>query len=125
MSKAYLLLFGKILHGFDCDIQSGLKLFKKEIIERIKIHPTPWAFDLEFLIKAKLAGYQMKGVSITFYNRHSGKTKIGLVKASVELALSALRLKFTSPEIIPFHPKTLKLDLANANPAARGAGARR
>ncbi|HSW88593.1 MAG TPA: glycosyltransferase [Candidatus Saccharimonadales bacterium] len=103
-SKAFNLVFAKALHGFHHDVQSGLKVFKKEIIERFELNPTPWGFDLEFLIKARNAGYTISTYDIIFSQRYSGKTKIGLAKAAYETGFAALKLKFANPEIIPFHP---------------------
>ena len=108
LSHAFLFFFGRFLHGLNCDVQSGLKVFRKEIIERIKLHPSPWTFDLEFLVKARNAGYKIGNLDITFHKRHSGKPKIGLIEASVEIGLAALKLKLTSADIVPFHPKLEK-----------------
>ena len=109
LSYLFRHLFGKFLHGFNCDVQSGLKVFKKEIVERLKLHPFQWTFDLEFLAKARNAGYKIGSVDIVFNKRHSGKPKIGLITASIEMGLAALDLAFTSPEIVPFHPETQKV----------------
>lgn len=107
-SKAFNFVFAKILHGFNHDVQSGLKVFKREIIERISLHPTPWGFDLEFLLKAKNAGYRITTYDIIFSERYSGKTKIGLFKAAYETGFAAIKLKFAHPEIIAFHPNIVQ-----------------
>lgn len=100
----FRFVFGEFLHGFNFDVQSGLKAFRKQIIERIPIKPSsPWMFDLEFLIAAKHGGYKFDHVSITFEKRHSGNAKISFVKASLEMAIAALRLKTRQPKPIPFH----------------------
>ncbi len=106
LSKGYLYFFGKILHGLSCDVQSGFKVFKKEIIERIPLYPTsPWTFDLEFLLKARNAGYTIESKDIVFSERTAGKTKITLHKAIAQIGWTALKYRFTRPQIIPFHPK--------------------
>ncbi len=102
ISKTFLHIFGKMLHGFSCDVQSGLKIFKKEIITRIALNPTPWTFDLEFLIKAQQAGYTITSEKITFSQRHTGKSKVGILKTSFEIGISAIKQKLTPSEIIPF-----------------------
>lgn len=109
LSNFFRHFFGKFLHGINCDVQSGLKVFRKEIVERIKLHPSQWTFDLEFLVKAKNAGYKIGGINIVFQKRHSGKPKINLITASIEMGLAALKLVFISPEIIPFHSETQKI----------------
>ena len=108
LSYGFSLFFARFLHGLDHDVQSGLKVFKKEIIERIDLNPGPWSFDLEFLIKAKHAGYLIENHQITFEKRQQEKPKIALLPATWEIGISALKLAFLSPHTIPFHPKQEK-----------------
>ena len=103
-SKAFKFVFGKLLHGFDQDVQSGLKVFRREIIQRISLHPTPWGFDLEFLTSARNAGYTIGTTDIILNKRYSGEAKIGLFKAAYETGFAALKLRFANPEVILFHP---------------------
>src|SRR5688572_4867015 len=43
ISKTFSFVFGKVLHGFSVDVQSGLKVFKKEIGSFINADKvTPW-----------------------------------------------------------------------------------
>jgi hypothetical protein len=88
------VLLGQWLHNLDCDIQSGLKVFKKEIINVIPLNPSPWAFDLEFLVLARNAGYTIGNCDIVFDKRYSGSPKINLVEGAWQIGISALRLKF-------------------------------
>jgi glycosyltransferase XagB len=103
-SFAFRTIFGKLLYGFSEDVQSGLKVFRKQIIERIKISPSQWMFDLEFLLRSRDAGYKIASYNIEFSSRHAGKAKIGVLSAAVEMATAAIRLKFNKSPIIPFHP---------------------
>jgi glycosyltransferase XagB len=105
ISKTFSTIFGRLIHGMKVDVQSGLKVFKKEIIERLEINPSPWTFDLEFLKKSVEAGYDIDSVSIDFSKRIYGKSKINFIKSSWEIGVQALRLKFQKSEEIPFHPK--------------------
>ncbi|HXS15381.1 MAG TPA: glycosyltransferase [Candidatus Saccharimonadales bacterium] len=104
LSRIQTALFNGLLHGISCDVQSGLKVFKKEIIERIPIHPSEWTFDLEFLLRANEAGYTLDTLPIPFYKREFGNSKIAVGKASLQIAYAAIKLKFSRPAIIPFHP---------------------
>lgn len=108
ISKIFSFLFAKYLHGIAHDAQSGLKLFKKEILNRVRLNPSPWSFDLEFLVKAKNAGYNIESVDIVFNHRYSGESKINVLKAIFEIGFSALRLKFQNLEIVPFNHKDNK-----------------
>lgn len=108
ISFAFRFLFVQLLHGISYDAQSGLKVFRKEIVERLQLRPSPWSFDLEFLLLASEAGYRINEVDITFQKRHTGHAKIQLVSAIWQIGLSALRLRFTNSLIIPFHPATAR-----------------
>ncbi len=109
LSCGFYYFFAKIMHGFDHDVQSGLKVFKKEITERVILNPGPWSFDLEFLIKAQDAGYGIDSVDVSFEKRKSEAVKISLIAAIAEIGLSAIKLKFAKSQIVAFHPKTRKL----------------
>jgi glycosyltransferase XagB len=100
-SSFFRIIFGNLLHGFNIDIQSGLKVFRKEIIERLDIHPSSWMFDLEFLIDSRDAGYKIDSVPIQFAKRVSGEEKISLFRASLEMAWYSLKLKLSQKQIIP------------------------
>ena len=88
------IVLGKWLHGLDCDIQSGLKVFKKEITTIIPMNPSAWAFDLEFLVHARNAGYTIGNCDIVFNKRHSGEAKINLIEGAWQIGYSAIKLKF-------------------------------
>ena len=108
-SFIFHFLFVRLLHGFSVDVQSGLKVFRREIVERIPFTPvSEWMFDLEFLLSARVAGYKISTSDIAFAKRNSGKAKIGLIRASLEMAWTALVLKMRVPKIIPFHPDQIK-----------------
>lgn len=94
MHNTCRMLLGKWLHNLDVDIQSGLKVFKKEITNIIPSMLSPWAFDLEFLVHARNAGYTIGSCDIVFDKRHSGEAKINLIEGTWQITISALRLKF-------------------------------
>ena len=107
-SKVFNYIFCKFLHGLNYDVQSGLKIFKKEIIERVTLKPFSWSFDLEFLLTARAAGYKLAETDIVFEKRFKGKSKINLIRASLQIALSAVLLRFNNDRIIPFHKNKLE-----------------
>ncbi len=85
-------VFARHLNGLEVDSQSGLKLFRRRVLESVALDPSPWTFDMEFLLKAGLAGYAVKGCAVDFSERNSGDSKISLWSASVEIAWNALSL---------------------------------
>ncbi|MBA3723664.1 MAG: glycosyltransferase [Candidatus Levybacteria bacterium] len=105
MSKVYHHMFSKLLHGFSEDVQSGLKVFRKSLVNHFELNPSSWTFDLEFLLKARHAGYTVASVDVDFAKRHAGTSKIAVVRSSLEIGLSAVALKFKDNGIVPFSQK--------------------
>jgi cellulose synthase/poly-beta-1,6-N-acetylglucosamine synthase-like glycosyltransferase len=101
-SDTFNYIFVNKLHDLKIDSQSGLKVFKKEVIESITVKPTAWTFDLEFLLRAKHTGFVIESYPIVFAPRTAGKTKISLFKASYEIGKNALQLKSSLSAITPF-----------------------
>lgn len=99
----FKFLFGKMLHGLDVDVQSGLKVFRKEIIEKVSLSPTQWTFDLEFLLKAQHLGYKFASYPIIFKERTKGESKIKFLQAVREIAWSAILLKLSPWDTLPHH----------------------
>lgn len=111
VSKSFNYIFARFLHSLNCDVQSGLKMFKKEILSKVKLDPSPWTFDMEFLLSARNFGYKINSIEIFFYERTSGKSKVKVLKASFEIGWNALKLKIKgfSPLIIkPSSKKTMR-----------------
>ena len=93
-SKVFNLAFTRLLFGFNYDTQSGLKLFRKEIVIQAKLHPSPWSFDLEFIVRALENNFKILTHKIPFSARYSGEAKVRIVKVTYELAKASLRLRF-------------------------------
>lgn len=110
VSKSFKLVFAKSLHNFDLDVQSGLKVFRTEIIRRIILNPSPWTFDLEFLIKSRDSGYKIGSLDITFAKRFWGQSKVNILKTSLEIGMSSLKLKFVPSEVIPLASEIAKIE---------------
>lgn len=108
VSNVYHTFFNKFLLGLSFDVQSGLKMFSKEMFQRITLHPTPWTFDLELLVQAQHAGYRLDTVDIEFAPRTAGEAKVNLVKTSWEIGRHAFKTKFQERLPIAFHPTKVK-----------------
>ncbi len=100
LSHGFIRFFGKTLHHLETDVQSGLKIFKKEIFEKVELNPTPWTFDLEFLVRSREQGYKITGHPITFEERKYGKSKVSIFKTIFEIGISAVKLKFSNQAIV-------------------------
>jgi dolichol-phosphate mannosyltransferase len=100
ISKSFSWLFVRVLHGLKTDAQSGMKVFKKDILEEVNLTAKGWAFDMDFLVQAKNEGYRIGGVPIVFGRRFSGQAKINLFSASWQIGVGALRLKFRDVQVL-------------------------
>jgi dolichol-phosphate mannosyltransferase len=95
-SKIFNFVFVKLLFGIEYDSQSGLKLFKKQVLTNMVIAPSPWSFDLEFIVRSIESGYKISNYEIPFSKRDHGDAKINLVTTAIELSLASIRLRRTT-----------------------------
>lgn len=118
-SKIYNLIFAKLLFGIDFDTQSGQKLFRKRILNHFKMNPSPWSFDLEFLVRALENKHKIISHDIVFAQRQAGLTKIKIFSSTIELALAAIKLRFrtSAPKIREGHESNIRF-LKRAFPVA-------
>jgi glycosyltransferase involved in cell wall biosynthesis len=102
--KFYRKLFGYIfrifvffLFGLEFDTQSGMKAFKKEVKEKIEFYSNYWAWDVEFLYKAKKQKFKICSYPIVFSEREKGKSKIKL-SSFLKILIEILKIKFLKYE---------------------------
>lgn len=101
-SNTFKFVFGRALFGLKHDIQSGLKVFKKEVFNTVKFIPSSsWTFDLEFLHRARQAGFRIQNFDIVFSKRKNGESKIGFIGQTLEIGFNALRVR--AKRIHPAH----------------------
>jgi cellulose synthase/poly-beta-1,6-N-acetylglucosamine synthase-like glycosyltransferase/glycosyltransferase involved in cell wall biosynthesis len=114
LSKGFKHIFGKFLFGLETDVQSGMKAFKREVFETVNTIPvSAWTFDLEFLYRARIAGYVIKNVPITFSERKHGESKVNLFGQVYEIGINALYIKLK---------RTFYLTIKPEDETMRGAG---
>ncbi|HYC79561.1 MAG TPA: glycosyltransferase [Candidatus Binatia bacterium] len=103
LTKIFNFFFGKVLLGLDYDVQSGLKVFKRDVLHNLHLSPSKWGFDYEFLFKAKRMGWRIGQQSINFSVRKNGQSNVGVMTA-FELAWGALklRLKYMVRSVLKF-----------------------
>lgn len=92
-SKAFAYIFGKKVLGLNVDVQSGLKVFKRDVLHAIKLNPSKWGFDYEFLFKAQRLGWKIGQVPIKFSTRTKGTSNINLFSNAFEMAWGAVKLR--------------------------------
>ncbi len=102
LSMSFRYVFGKGLFGLNVDIQSGLKAFTRRVVQIVATEPrSGWTFDLEFLHRAKEAGFTMQSHHIVFHKRKGSRSKINLAKTIYEIGSDALRVR--TKRIYPMH----------------------
>lgn len=117
MSNTFKNVFGKFLFSLNHDIQAGLKVFRKEVIESVSFRPaSSWTFDLEFLHRAAQFGFSIENYNITFSERKYGVSKINSLKNIYEIGTKAIILK--TKKVAPYHIQPTK------TASMRGAGIR-
>lgn len=106
LSNTFRFIFGKLIFGLDHDIQSGLKLMTRNVIERIKFTPSSsWTFDLEFLHRAKQAGFKILNLDISFARRENDISKVNFIKTTFEIGFNTLLLRTKIIEPVTFWGK--------------------
>lgn len=109
LSKGFKYFFGKFLFNLNIDVQSGLKLFKKEIIDQINISDvSKWTLDLPLLYTAKDLGYKIGEVEIDFYKRSNGKSHLNVFASILEIGAAALKLRLRNKRIYSVSSKSPK-----------------
>jgi glycosyltransferase XagB len=93
-SRANALIFGRLLLGLHCDIQSGLKVFRREIVQHIDTTlVSAWTIDIPLLHATRELGYKIEQVDIDFENRANGASHIGFFKTAWAIAKCAITVK--------------------------------
>ena len=104
-SRGFKWVFGKMLHGLNCDVQSGLKVFKKEIIDQLsEKNITAWTLDIPLLVTALELGFKIGDVQIDFAPRNSGETKINLLFSITEIGGQAITYKLKRKDPFKISP---------------------
>jgi len=78
------------------DLTSGYRLYKKEVIEEIRldeIKSTGYSFQLEILARSINKGFKVGAVPIVFHDRRQGRSKLSKGQW-LDFLLTALRIRF-------------------------------
>jgi glycosyltransferase involved in cell wall biosynthesis len=119
-TKTFNFVFAQMLFGIKFDTQSGLKLFKKEILTKVDLQPGAWTFDLDFLVKSMQHGYKVVSYDIVFSERLHGEAKISVFTAASEMAIDSVKLKYKTSRFSRL-PSGNKLEKVGARNLVIGA----
>lgn len=109
LSNGFRTVFGKLAFKLNYDIQSGLKIFRRSVWETVSFNPkSAWTFDLEFLHRARNAGFRIGAFQIDFLPRKAGVSKLSFVNQTLEIGLNSIivRLRRVDPFVIPPSDRT-------------------
>ncbi len=87
----------QFLHRLDVDVQSGLKVIRRCVLDHVTLHPAGWAIDLELLVGARAAGFVIGTQDVVFADRQHGASKLRLGSASWQVLRNAIALKLAGP----------------------------
>jgi cellulose synthase/poly-beta-1,6-N-acetylglucosamine synthase-like glycosyltransferase len=88
-------------------IDSGIKLFRKEIFDRFKIRPLTWSLDHEFITKAEDAGYKAASMTVQKLARRPNQRKLLKVGRGFEHFMNRLRVATRKSEIYNFNKRLI------------------
>lgn len=99
------LIVGKFISGFNVDVQSGLKVFRRDILEHINHQNIrAWALDVPLLHTARALGYSIGSVPITFAKRQGGRSKVHFITATFQIVSGALKTRLVQPRFYRLRP---------------------
>ncbi len=99
-SRINALVFGRILLGLKTDVQSGLKLFRKDVLQFVDLKAVkPWTVDMPLLVAAVEMGYKIDNVHIDYIERTGGASKVSFFKTGYSIASTALYLSITRSRV--------------------------
>lgn len=105
-SKGFQFFFGRVLYGLTCDIQSGLKMFRRDTILHLDASDvTAWTIDIPLLHTALEQGHSIGEVDIHFAKREHGESKIKLVQSIREIGGHAVKYRLKNKKPIQLAPQ--------------------
>jgi dolichol-phosphate mannosyltransferase len=81
-----------LIFGLTVETQSTFRAFKKEVKEKIEFKADSWAWDVEFLYKAKKAGFKICSYPVVYGERKKGKSKVNFI-TSIKMFLELLKIR--------------------------------
>jgi dolichol-phosphate mannosyltransferase len=81
-----------LLFGLTIETQSTFRAFRKEVKENVDFKADSWAWDVEFLYKAKKAGFKIRSYPVIYGERERGESKVSLI-TSLKMFLEILKIR--------------------------------
>jgi len=81
-----------LLFGLTIETQSTFRAFRREVKEKIDFKANSWAWDVEFLYKAKKASFRICNYPVIYGERKKGKSKISFI-TPIKMFLELLKIR--------------------------------
>ncbi|MDT7858491.1 MAG: glycosyltransferase family 2 protein [Candidatus Aenigmarchaeota archaeon] len=81
-----------LLFGLTIETQSTFRAFRREVKEKIDFKADSWAWDVEFLYKAKKSGFKICNYPVIYEERKKGKSKISFI-TPIKMFLELLKIR--------------------------------
>ncbi|MEM4460734.1 MAG: glycosyltransferase family 2 protein [Candidatus Aenigmatarchaeota archaeon] len=85
-------IFVFLLFGLKEETQSTMRGFRKKVKEYVNFEANSWAWDVEFLYKAKKLGFKFIDIPIIYSERKTGKSKINFL-TPFKMFLEVLKIR--------------------------------
>lgn len=106
-SRLNAFIFGGLLLDLNTDVQSGLKIFKREIFDHLNRRlVSAWAIDMPLLFTGYELGFTIGHVNIDFHPRISGESHVQLFETAKQIAMGAIKTKLSRRRIFSLPPHT-------------------
>ncbi len=93
-SRFNAFVFGRLLLNLRTDVQSGLKLFPRDVFDRVDPRlVSAWGLDIPLVFTAHELGYLPGHVDMDFEPRTEGESKIGFLSTTREIIVGAIKTK--------------------------------
>jgi len=81
-----------LLFGIKEETQSTMKAFRKIVKEKVNFNSNGWAWDVEFIYKAKKLGFKFTNIPVIYSERKGGKSKINFL-TPIKMFLEILKIR--------------------------------
>lgn len=96
-SRLNAFVFGRMLLNLQTDVQSGLKIFDREVFDHLEPKLiSAWAIDIPLLYTAYELGFTASHIDIEFKPRSHGASNVRFVKTAWEISSGAIKTKFST-----------------------------
>lgn len=93
LSGVFHYLTSHWLLGLPYDVQSGLKMFRADLLAQGQAPSQGWNFDAPFLWQVSQLGKRIVSEPITFHPRQAGQSKVNVLKTGLSLLFHTLLLR--------------------------------